>query len=156
MNGIGKIHQGGAPGQFLDIPGGGKGIHLIRIELQAHPFQEFLGVLQLLLEVHHLLEPGEALGVLFVVGPPLFVAPVGRNPFFSYPVHLPGADLDLQAFAVLADHRGVDGLVHVALGHADIVFEASRHRPEKGVDDPQGLIALLATVSTMMRKARRS
>jgi len=131
------------PGQFLDIAGGGEGINLFRIELQTHPFQEFLGVLQLLLEVHHLLEPGEALGVFFVVGPPLFIAPVGRNPFFSHPVHLPGADLNLQALAALADHRSVDGLVHVALGHADIVFQAPRHRPEQGVDDSQGFIAFL-------------
>ena len=146
VDGIGKIHQRGAPGQFLDIAGGGKGINLIRIELQAHPLQEFLGVLQLLLEVHHLLEPGEALGVLFVEGPPLLVAPVGRNAFFGHPVHLPGADLDFQAFAALADHRGVDGLVHVGLGHADIVFEASRHRPKQGVDDPQGFIAFMDRV----------
>ena len=64
------------------------------------------------------------------------------NAFFGNAVHLLGADLHFHALPVRADDRGMDGLVHIGLGHADIVLETARHRPEESVDHPQSLIAL--------------
>ena len=52
-------------------------------------------------------------------------------------VHLPGADLHLKGDALAADDGGVEGLVHVGLGGADIVLKPSQDRAVHVVDVPQ-------------------
>jgi hypothetical protein len=54
---------------------------------------------------------------------PFFVHPVGGDAVLRRLVHLVGTDLDLERLARGTDDRGVQGLVHVELGHGDIVFE---------------------------------
>ena len=60
-------------------------------------------------------------------------------------MHLKGADLHLEG-APLVHHGGVQRLVHVGLGHADVVLEATRHLGPYGVDDAQGEVAVLLGV----------
>ena len=57
-------------------------------------------------------------------------------------MHLPGADLHLEGDALPADDGGVEGLVHVGLGGADIVLEPAQHRLEHVVDAAQNVVAL--------------
>ncbi len=54
-----------------------------------------------------------------------------------------GPDLDLDPFPIGPDDRGVERLVHVLLGKADVVFEFSRDRLPDGVDDSQDVITFL-------------
>ena len=75
-----------------------------------------------------LAQPGE-LGVVLAVGLRAFlVAPVGGDAHLGDLVHLVGADLDLERLAVERDHRGVQRLVEVVLGHGDVVVELARDR----------------------------
>ena len=59
------------------------------------------------------------------------------------PVHVPCADLDLDRLAARPDHRGVQALVHVELGHGDVVFEAPRHRAPPRVHGTEHGVAVL-------------
>ncbi len=65
-----------------------------------------------------------------------------RDAFLGDPVHVRGADLDLDALALRPDHRRVERLVHVRLGDRDEVLEAPGHRLPEGVDQPERLVAL--------------
>ena len=57
-------------------------------------------------------------------------------------VWCPGADLHLKGDALPANDGGVEGLVHIGLGGADIVLKAAQHRLEHVVDTAQDVIAL--------------
>ena len=70
------------------------------------------------------------------------VAPVRGDPVLRDPVHLAGADLDLDAFAVGTDHRRVQRLVAVGLRHRDVVLEAPGDGPPARVHDPERFVAL--------------
>jgi hypothetical protein len=68
---------------------------------------------------------------------------VRRDPVLGQVVHLPGADLDLERPALGADHRRVQRLVHVELGHRHEVLEAPRERLPQRVDHADGAVAVL-------------
>ena len=57
-------------------------------------------------------------------------------------VHLLGADLDLERDAVRTDDGGVERLVHVWLGRADIVLETTQNGTVKVVDDAEHVVAV--------------
>ena len=57
-------------------------------------------------------------------------------------MHVVGADLDLDAFAVRADHGRVQRLVAVGLGHGDVIFEAARNGFVGRMDHAERLVAL--------------
>ena len=116
VNGVGEIHRGGAFGKLLDLPGGGEHIDLVREKIHAHRVHEFPGVLETLLPLQELPEPGELFFIDLVCRGPLLVFPVGGNPLFRNLVHVPGPDLDLHTLPEGPDHRGMEGLVHVGLG----------------------------------------
>ena len=61
-------------------------------------------------------------------------------------IHLVGTDLDLGWLTIGTNHRRVQRLVEVGFGHGDIVFKPPRHRLPHGVDDSQGLVAVLDRV----------
>ena len=61
-------------------------------------------------------------------------------------VHLAGADLHLDRPALRPDHRGVQALVEVELGHRDVVLEATHHRPPTTVDAAERGVAVLDRV----------
>ena len=81
------------------------------------------------------------LAAQLLVGQALLILPVGGHAVFRRLVHLPGTDLHLEGDALPADDRGVEGLVHVGLGCADIVLKAAQHRLEHVVDAAQHVIA---------------
>ncbi len=73
---------------------------------------------------------------------PFLVAPVGRDSRFGQPMHLLGADLDLERLAVGSDHRGVEALIEVDLGHGDEVLEAAGDRHPLRMDQAEGGVAI--------------
>jgi len=67
---------------------------------------------------------------------------VGGDAVFGGAVHGQGPDLDLERDPLGADHRGMQGLVHIGLGHRDIVLEAAGHRLVQLMDQAQDSIAV--------------
>ena len=57
-------------------------------------------------------------------------------------MHLPGTDLHLEGQAVRADDRGVERLVAVGLGGADIVLEPAQNGLVEVVDDAKDVVAV--------------
>ncbi len=72
----------------------------------------------------------------------LLVLPVRRDPVLGPVVHRVRADLQLDGLALGADHRRVQRLVHVELGHRDVVLEPARDRLPVRVDGAQGGVAV--------------
>src|SRR3989449_10381648 len=70
------------------------------------------------------------------------VEPVRRDALLGDPVHLAGADLDLDRVALGADDRRVERLVHVDLRHRDEVLEAAGHGLPQRVDDAESAVAV--------------
>ena len=54
-----------------------------------------------------------------------------------------GSDLNLERLGVGTDDRGVQALVHVRLGHGDVVVELAGNRSPQRVDHAQGRVAVL-------------
>ena len=77
-----------------------------------------------------------------VAGDALFVLPVRGDAVFGDLVHLFGANLDLERDAVRTDDGGVERLVHVRLGRADIVLETAQNGTVKVVDDAEHVVAV--------------
>ena len=96
-----------------------------------------------------MVERSQAIGLAFVLEPveiaggAVLVEGVGGDAVFGDPVHLLGADLQLDALAPDADDGGVDRAVVVVLGDRDVVLEAAGHDLPVGVDDPERAVAVL-------------
>ena len=71
------------------------------------------------------------------------VHPVRRDAGFRHPVHLLGADLDLDGGAERSEQRRMQGLVAVRLRERDVVLEPPRHRLVQAVRHPQDAIAVV-------------
>ena len=124
-----------------------EGEDLLVEEVLLDRAHELLRVLEVLLPVQQLAQPGEALDLLRRAGLVLaLVAPVRRDAGLGDPVHLVRPDLDLHALAEGADHGGVQRLVHVRLRHGDVVPEAAGHRLPVLVHDAERLVALARRV----------
>ena len=69
---------------------------------------------------------------------------MGGDAVFRHAVHLPGPDLHLEGEGDLApaDHRRVQRLVHVGLGHGDIILEPAGHLVPQGVHNTQHGVAV--------------
>ena len=67
---------------------------------------------------------------------------MGRDAVFGGAMHFEGANLHLKGFAGV-DHRGVQRLVHIGLGHGNIVLKPPRHLRPEGMHHAQGEIAIL-------------
>ena len=80
----------------------------------------------------------------------LLVAPVRRDAELRRAVHVARADLDLQRLAARAHDRGVQRLVHVRLGHGDVVLEPAGDRRPQRVHGAQRAVA----VAQRLRPAR--
>ncbi len=70
------------------------------------------------------------------------VLPVRGDAVLGPLVHAPGADLQLDRLAAGADDRGVQALVHVELGHRDVVLEPAGDRVPPRVDGAEGGVAV--------------
>ena len=105
--------------------------HLVVLEVDLQGLHELAGVAGLLLPVDHPLEPEHVVGGLV-----LLVAPVRGDAELGPPVHLLGADLHLDRLALGPDHRRVQRLVEVELGHGDVVLEPALHRRHSAWIEP--------------------
>ena len=70
------------------------------------------------------------------------VFPVSRDSVFGGVVHFPGANLHLEGNCVLVEHGCVKALVHIRLGHRNIVLEAVRNRLEDIVHNAENIVAV--------------
>ena len=141
VDGVGKVDGGGPGGQALHVSVGGEHEHLVGEHIHLQGADKFLGV-GVLLAFQQLAHPLKLLlAAQLVVGQPLLVLPVGGYAVLGGLVHLPGADLHLEGDAVPADDGGVQGLIAVGLGGADVVFEPAQHRIIHVVDGAQHIIA---------------
>ncbi len=68
---------------------------------------------------------------------------MGRNAVLRRLVHLKSTDLDLKRLPVAADQRGMQRLVHIGLGHGDIVLEPPGNGRIPFMDHSQRRIAVL-------------
>ena len=139
---VGEVDRAGVLGQGLDLALGREAVHLLGVEVDLERVQELVRVLDLLLPLEHLAQPGEGLVVLVEAGLALLVLPVGRDALLGHAVHLLGADLDLEGLALVADDRGVQRLVAVGARHGDEVLDPSGHRPPEVVDHPERRVAV--------------
>ena len=140
VNGIGKVDGRGPGGQVDHIAVGREHEHLVGEHVHLQRVDEVLGVgvLLILQQAAHPLVAALVAGAL----PVLLVLPVGGHAVFGDLVHLLGADLHLEGDAALAHHRGVQALVHVGLGGADIVLEAAQNGLVQVVDQAQHVVAV--------------
>ncbi len=117
-------------------------IDLVRVEVDLERREELPGIGNLALPVGELSEPLEP-GVVGVrPEAALLVLPVRRDAALGDQVHLSGPDLDLEGLAGLADHRRMERLVEVGLGHRDVVLDPPRHGPPELVDHAEGGVAI--------------
>ncbi len=135
VHGVGEVDRGGAVRQRDDVALGGEDEDLPRPEVEAQRLEELPRVGR---------SPSASRGAAAARPgrprrrPPvrpcrtgcglLLVLPVRGDAVLGAAVHVPGADLQLDRLALGADHRGVQRLVHVELGHRDVVLEPARHR----------------------------
>src|SRR4029078_9973693 len=105
--------------------------------------QELLRVANLLLHFEELAHPLEVTFVAVVPDTSLLVLPVRRDPLLGPAMHLLRPDLHLEWETVLADHRGVKGLVTALSRHLDEVFDPPRHRRPRLVNDAERGITVL-------------
>src|SRR5919112_9927 len=113
---------------------------LIGDELALQRLHKVAGVGRLLLPLHHALEPGQA--VHLTVGKAMLVHPVGRDAVLGRGIHLGGPNLYLQQLPLVGHYGRVKRLVHVELGHRDVILEATRDRLPDGVYDAKGTVAV--------------
>ena len=76
----------------------------------------------------------------------LLVLPVGGDAVLGPAVHRVGADLQLDRLSARTDDRRVQRLVHVELGHRDVVLEPPRHRVPLRVHGAQRRVAVADAV----------
>jgi hypothetical protein len=102
---IGEIDRGRAARQGDQIALRGEGEHLILEHLELGVLEEFLGSGGVFEDVEEFAQPA-VLRALGGAGA-LLVAPMRGNAQFGDLVHVAGADLDLDALLLGADHAGV-------------------------------------------------
>ncbi len=108
-------------------------------------FHELAGVAHILLPVQQLAQPGQLAVVrlaALALRQAFLVAPVRGDAVFGGPVHRLSADLDLKRDAARTDHSRVQRLVHVGLGHRDVVLETARHRLVQLVNQSEDRVAV--------------
>src|SRR5690606_2289711 len=143
VNGVGEIDRRRTLGKVDDVAARREDEDLVGEEVHLHRLEELLRILEVLLPLHQLAQPGEFLLVILeVAGAALLVRPVRGDALLRHLVHLVGADLDLDAIADGADDRRVKRLVHVLLRHRDVVLEATRNGLPQGVDEAERLVAI--------------
>lgn len=126
---VGEVHRRRPGRQGDDLSLGGEGVDLLGVDLVAQRVEELAGVGGLLLPVEQLAQPRHLPHLAIVDATAVraalvLVLPVRRDAVLGPPVHLVGADLDLDRLALRPDDRRVQRLVHVELRQRDVVFEA--------------------------------
>jgi len=141
MDAVGEINGGGAFGKGLDISVRRENINVVRKQRHFEVGHEFPGILDILLNLQGFSQLFDLIVFVILKRPPFLVAPVGGNSFFRPLMHRPGPDLNFDPFAVGADHRRMQRLIVVGLGHGDVILEPPRDRLPQGMHDAERLIA---------------
>ena len=141
MDGIGEVDRRGPVGEDQGLALRREDVDLRGQDVALQQLQKLLGVVPLTRAALQGLAHPHQPGVQAVGGDALgLVEPMGGDPVLREPVHLLGPNLHLHGRAESHD-RGVQRLVHVALGGGDVVVELPRDRNPQGVDDAQHGIA---------------
>ncbi len=145
VQGVSKVHRRRTARQVNQITVRREAEYLVLIKFKLGVFEEFLGALRMLHDVHQLAQPAvlAAFGILGFGR--LFVRPVGGNAELCLFVHFGGADLHFDAVVFRPDDRGMERAVTVRLGQGDIILEPPRHRRVEPVNNPQCMITLRHT-----------
>ena len=120
---------------------------LVCIEVGLEALHKLFCAARAPLPVHYVAYPRKTL-VEVVVLPALllFIAPVRRDTVFGHVVHFKGAYLNFKYLPEVGYHRGVQRLVHIALGHGDVVFNSAGHGLPLFMDFAEHFVALLRGV----------
>ena len=147
MDGVGKVDGRGFERERDDLAVRGKHEQFGGVQVGFEAFDELLGAARAALPVHDVAYPCEA-RVEVVVLPALLllIAPVRGDTVFRHVVHFEGADLYFEYLPEVGDHRGMQRLIHVALGHGDVVLYPAGHGFPLLVDLAQHLVTLLCGV----------
>ena len=140
MDGVGKVDGRRAGGEVRHVAARREDEDLVGEHVDLERVDEFLGV-GVLLIFKQTAHPFVVV-LACVAGDALFVLPVRGDAVFGDLVHLFGANLDLERDAVRTDDGGVERLVHVRLGRADIVLETAQNGTVKVVDDAEHVVAV--------------
>ena len=139
MNLIGKVNRSRILWKRTNRPIWSKDINLFCQIVFFDSIYKFLGIIRLVLEFHHLLDPVHPNSRFLAINLTLdsfFVGPVSRNPVLSNLVHFLGTDLELDGTFWTVD-SGMDRLVTIGLTVGDIVLEATWHGLPKLVNIAQ-------------------
>ena len=67
---------------------------------------------------------------------------MGSDTVFSSPMHVIGTYLDLERLTGLSDKRRMKRLIHIGLGHGDVILKPSRNRLIHLMNDTKSRIAV--------------
>ena len=140
VDGVGEVDGRRAGGEVRHVAARGEDEHLVGEHIDLEGVDKFLGVRILLIFE----ETAHPLIILLVgaAGDALLILPMGGDAVFGDVVHLLRADLHLEHHAVGAHDRGVERLIAVGLGRADIILEAAEHGAVEVVDDAENVVAV--------------
>ncbi len=143
MDGVREIDGRGLARQRNHLAHRREGVNFLRVKIHLERGNKLARIAHLLLPLHQLPQPLDALIVRARPLAPLFIFPMRRNAFFSQPMHLIGADLHFKRPAARPDHRSVQRLIEVGAGNRDEVLDASRNGMPFVVDHAQRRVAVL-------------
>ena len=126
---IGKIDRSRILWKGTDSPIWGKDINLFSQIVFLDRIDKFLGIIRLVLEFHHLLDPVHPNSRFLAVDLTLdtfFIGPVSRNPILGNLVHFLGSDLELN-WPFRTVYSRMDGLIAICLPVGNIVLKTPRH-----------------------------
>ena len=140
VHGIGEVHHGGAARQAQDLPARGEHVHLVGKQIDLDALDEFAGIAADF-QIDEVREPfARAFLLRRALLIALLVFPVRRDARLGDVIHVLGADLDLDRYAIGPEQRRVQRLIAVDARYRDVVLEAPRHRLIHAVDDAEGAV----------------
>ena len=142
VDAVGEVERRGAGRHVLHVALGGEDEDLVLEDVELDALDELGRVGDVELPLHELADPGQLGVVGAVAARALLVAPVSGDAELADTVHVVGPDLHLERLAVDGHDGGVEALVHVVLGHRDVVVELPGDGPPERVDDAERGVAL--------------
>ena len=143
VNEIGEVERRRPARQAPEIAARREHEDLVLVERGLEELHELVGIARAGLPLgvpQHGLELGEELGIR--TASPFLVAIVRGHAELGGLMHVRRAYLELHHRSAGHDDRGVERLVHVALGSGDVVLEALVDRRVEVVDEPQHPVAI--------------
>ena len=141
---VGKVNGRGAGGQLHNVALGGIDEYLVVEQILLDRLDELVGAGRLPLPLQQLAHPGHLFlkTQVFVGSPALFVAPMGGHPILGDLVHFVGFYLHFQRLPPLAEHGGVQSLVHIFFGIGYIVVKLAGNGTPQLMNDAQSPVAI--------------